>query len=350
MSYRFPLLLTLTLLLFAALHAGCDDGEPATCDDAVCDTDCRAAGFGSGICAGGACQCMTTDGDADSDVDGDGDGDVDGDADADSDADVDADSDSDVDADGDADGDGDGDEDADDDDDTDEDLSTTLPEDGLVLHYSFDDCDATNDGSSACDGDILGSPECVEGVSGSAFHFAGPDHDEYRDQIFAGLPESGCTLLSGLSEFTISVWFNADSIRSEPAVLTYSVDVYQQFLLGPVSGSGDLLVFRVNIGGGSGTNIELTSDSPIGTGRWYYSAMTYDGSTVTMYVDGVAQSRTASASGPVSSHAHYVGGVHVGTEGRNPTYTAFLGDIDNVRFYDRALTPAEVLALYGEAE
>ena len=344
MSYRFPLLLTLTLLLFAALHAGCDDGEPATCDDAVCDTDCRAAGFGSGICAGGACQCMTTDGDADSDVDGDGDGDVDGDADGDSDVDVDADADADVDADGDADGDGDGDGDADGDGDSD----VEMPSEGLITYYSFDACDATDESSRGCDGDVRGTPppECVEGVSGMAFRFSGPDSDDNTTRIGA----YDCTLLSGLSSFAISFWFNADSIRPEPAALTHAFDVYRQFLLGPSSGDENRIVFRVNIGGGSSTNVQVLSDEEVVPHRWYFVSVTYDGSDVRMYVDGVLQRNTSAASGVVSSHGTYTGGVTIGREGVNPTYTAFLGDIDNVRFYDRALTPAEVLALYGEAE
>jgi hypothetical protein len=70
-------------LLIAALCAGCPRTTLAPCVEETCQRDCAAVGLGSGLCAGGACQCSPTGGpDADADPDADLD---DADADADTD-------------------------------------------------------------------------------------------------------------------------------------------------------------------------------------------------------------------------------------------------------------------------
>jgi hypothetical protein len=70
---------------------------------------------------------------------------------------------------------------------------------------------------------------------------------------------------------------------------------------------------------------------------WTHFAWTYDGSTHTLYLNGVASSNSTNGS-------------NVGIDGNN--YLArrqagnyFHGDIDDVRIYDRALTSAELGSL-----
>lgn len=74
---------------------GDSDGDGDLCDNNACDDACTRAGWASGICSGGECDCIASpsdgDGDVDVDVDGDADSDVDGDVDGDSDSDGDGD-------------------------------------------------------------------------------------------------------------------------------------------------------------------------------------------------------------------------------------------------------------------
>ena len=326
------------VLCLALVSCGGGGSDPDPCDGVTCSfhgtcivenetarCDCAPGYEEQGL----ACVEATTDGDADSDSD----------ADTSQDSDVESDADSPVDGEFDSDV-----EDAD----ADEEHDGAMPEEGLILHYSFDECDGTDSSASGCDATLIGDPppECVVGVTGNAFHLSGTDSDENRARI--ALTEPACPLLSGLEGFTIAVWFRADEIPSEPSVLTHTFDVFQQYSLGPTRESGNHLAFRVNIGGGASANIELLSDAPIATDRWYFAAVTYDGSGVRMYVDGVLQADESAATGFVGSHHTYTGGVFIGTENRNPVYTAFQGSVDNVRFYNRALSEAEVAVLLAE--
>ncbi len=45
--------------------------------------------------------------------------------------------------------------------------------DGLIAYYSFDNCDATDDTGGGSDGIIVGTPDCVCGVSGNALELDG---------------------------------------------------------------------------------------------------------------------------------------------------------------------------------
>ncbi|MDD5215939.1 MAG: hypothetical protein PHQ03_10435 [Methylococcales bacterium] len=41
--------------------------------------------------------------------------------------------------------------------------------DGLVAHWSFDDCRATDNSGNGHDGTLGGNPQCIEGIKGKAF-------------------------------------------------------------------------------------------------------------------------------------------------------------------------------------
>jgi len=73
---------------------------------------------------------------------------------------------------------------------------------------------------------------------------------------------------------------------------------------------------------------------------WHHVVAVYGGGTsVTFYIDGVAQTLTipAGALNTASGTAYigYSGGQNI-----------FQGDIDDLRLYNRALSAAEVMALY----
>lgn len=56
-----------SVLLFLA---GCADGSEGSCDHEACNDGCVAAGYPSGVCSSGDCECLGgTDGDADNDAD-----------------------------------------------------------------------------------------------------------------------------------------------------------------------------------------------------------------------------------------------------------------------------------------
>ena len=221
-------------------------------------------------------------------------------------------------------------------------------DDGLVLHWTFDELDPIDASGRKHHGTIVGSPECVPGVVGNAFRFDGRDHAPLRDRV----SYSEGDILGGLGQFTVACWFNASVIKTESCVLGKQCDVFCQFLMGPNSRVGGKIFFGVSTGGRSNPNVSLLSNRPVKTGEWYHMAATYDGSTVSLFVNGVMQLATARASGPVSTHSVYRG-IQAGDESRNQGwpnspngYTAFDGLIDDVRVYNRALSRSQIKVLY----
>jgi hypothetical protein len=77
--------------------------------------------------------------------------------------------------------------------------------------------------------------------------------------------------------------------------------------------------------------------SALTPGRWYHLVGTYNGSNVSIYVDGVLMG-SASASGGLYSS----GSIDIGGKG----FDHFAGAIDEVRIYNRSLSAQEIRALY----
>jgi concanavalin A-like lectin/glucanase superfamily protein len=88
-------------------------------------------------------------------------------------------------------------------------------------------------------------------------------------------------------------------------------------------------------GGGTAHADGVASEPP---GRWSHLALTYDGTRLRMYVDGRRVSSLA-ATGSIlrTSHPLWIGG-------NRPYGEYFHGTIDEVRVYDRALSPSSVAA------
>ena len=96
----------------------------------------------------------------------------------------------------------------------------------------------------------------------------------------------------------------------------------------------------ISIGDGSGNDGTGTSASSLTTGTWHHVVGTFDGTTISIYVDGaLAHSKDSSLGAILSSGAFYLG-----LEARNGGY--FEGKLDEVRVYHRALTDDEVLEHY----
>jgi prepilin-type N-terminal cleavage/methylation domain-containing protein len=109
-------------------------------------------------------------------------------------------------------------------------------------------------------------------------------------------------------------------------------------------GCGDLLFGFSNnylsFGGQCNTPMTMTTYLTNINSAWRHVAGTYNGTSVFLYVDG-QQVASSTKSGSFSTFMPKIGGVSVGSE----NYT---GRIDEVRIYNRALSAAEILAMYND--
>ncbi|MBF0288106.1 MAG: LamG domain-containing protein [SAR324 cluster bacterium] len=229
---------------------------------------------------------------------------------------------------------------------------TDLPLGDLQLYYPFNGNANDESGSevhpslleATLDFDRKGNPN-------SAYSFVGVDHVNYQF-IYFDMDD----VIGGMDSFTMSVWFKASEITSESSVLTSLTDDFGQFSLGPNSRVNDKISFRVNIGEGDYTNIEIVSDDPVINNQWYHVAVVYDGNSLRMYVNNELQENSELISGAITLNTTPTGlALWIGAEHRNQTnfnspegYTGFTGSIDDIRLYSRALSASEVSLLYDE--
>ena len=90
-----------------------------------------------------------------------------------------------------------------------------------------------------------------------------------------------------------------------------------------------------------GTDITVCQPSPLPINTWTHLAVTYNGSTLTLYRNGVAVA-TSNVSGTLSPTT---GTLQIGA---SQFGEYFKGLIDEVRIYNRALSDTEIQALYQQ--
>ena len=215
---------------------------------------------------------------------------------------------------------------------------------GAIGHWNFDegtgqtaaDSAGTNDGTlgptTSADAEDP-TWACVTG--GNALDFDGTD--DYVD-----IPPIG----DGYSAITVSAWMKARTFASpenyNPIVAREEAgdDINDVFaLMARDEGVGNEASFRIYVGAGN-TKVTARSNIILSTDTWYHLVGTYDGADVRVYLDGIEKGNAAQ-SGTLSTEATRIA---LGKFSNN-FYVNFDGLIDEVRIYDRALSPAEISAL-----
>ena len=148
------------------------------------------------------------------------------------------------------------------------------------------------------------------------------------------LPEG---LFSGLGDFTLSLWANANSLRTDSCLFFAGHDGFSYMRLVPKGRVG--LQFAIT---GAGFNDEQNLVAPwfMPIRRWVHLAVTLKGSTGRLYVDGTEVAR---------SDAMLLSPRQVGDQvaflGRDWGHASFNGRIQGFRIEAGALSAAEVAAL-----
>jgi hypothetical protein len=147
---------------------------------------------------------------------------------------------------------------------------------------------------------------------------------------------SNSTLQVGGSSFSFSCWFNP-SVASGPQTLiqkTASGALEYSFGIG---GAGQVR----GLIGNAGSSWAVINDSAFNpsAGRWTQAVLTYDGTTLRIYING---SLSSSASGPAITTSG-TAPLEIGRE----TGAAFNGSISSVGFWKRAISASEVTALFN---
>jgi prepilin-type processing-associated H-X9-DG protein len=209
----------------------------------------------------------------------------------------------------------------------------------LVAHWMFDDAggDTAFDMSgNGADGTLTGNPDWTVGPIGGALSLANAGD-------YVQMPNSEAIKLRSTGTYTVACWLN---IQSPTGAIVYhglGCSTWASWFLGLGGPEPDAprqegnLVFGVRSANGSAyTSVA----APTVADAWIHVAATYDGSTLTLYLDGEERASETAPAPFDSTEDLYVGG-DPGCGGRN----WYEGAIDDLRIYDNALSGGEVMAV-----
>jgi hypothetical protein len=186
----------------------------------------------------------------------------------------------------------------------------------LVLCFTFDDVSGStiNDGSGTnTDGTLMNGATVAAGHDGDSL-----TQNNNAHQVWIGDPSS-----VDIPQFTIEAWIKSD---------------------GPGSGRDGIADYNNQWGFFLQTDGDLTCRSArtdtanhnVTDGAWHHVACVVDGTDTIIYVDGAEAARVAQGAAGTSSTDG------LALAGNSPSGDGFLGQMDNVRMWNRGLTADEL--------
>jgi len=205
--------------------------------------------------------------------------------------------------------------------------------DGLLSYYTLDEADiedqTVKDVFGNNDGTIVGNPESITGHLGEALNFGGgPDCVE--------LPS---IMKIGENPVTYETWFWKTSRSDWQYLIANKSDFFDHFFrLGFNDSTGQIRFYSEQE-----NNVRLAwiTDEDYADGEWHHLAATRDGDKGQVYVDGVLIKEDVAMDGDLGGDDT---GWYLAQDGNTNGY--FVGAMDEVRIYNRALTAEEVQQNY----
>lgn len=218
--------------------------------------------------------------------------------------------------------------------------SCVTPPVGMVSWWDADSVSGitASDIQDGNDGTLIGGVTIVPGKVGNAFSLAGiPASDDHVSISNAANLEP--------QTLTVDVWVKAtglgdfNDLRGAVIVSKDHTTGVSYALFGP--GNTNRITATVDMT--DGTRAEVVSPNPFSFNEWHHVAMTWDGSTLKLYVNGILQGTDA-----VGAKTILYQDIDVNI-GRHPFFEAryFAGLIDEVELFDRALTETEIQDIFG---
>jgi len=142
----------------------------------------------------------------------------------------------------------------------------------------------------------------------------------------------------GMSQLTLMAWVKPTALSGDRDIISKANEAYRLRL----NSSGQIWYYLKNE---SGQAQSKTTSAAVVSNEWNYIVLTYDGANVKVYLNG------ALVYGPLAFNGN------INQPGNNlfiGTYTGssenFIGLIDDVRIYNRALSDSEILNAYNTSE
>ena len=203
-------------------------------------------------------------------------------------------------------------------------------ENGLLGHWLLDSngAELVDASTNRNDAAVVGNPQSISGPRGGALLLDGND--------YAVVPnEAGLNVTDSI---TIATWIRPEQVKTQYVIkkaISDSVDGYELSL----SSRGTVFVRFNRDSSGNDYRLDSNSKYPKTGSDWMHIAATYNGSTIRMYVNGELEtSKSANVEVAANDLDLHLGS---GVDG----YRSFVGGLDDIRIYDRALSAEEVRTL-----
>ncbi len=202
----------------------------------------------------------------------------------------------------------------------------------LLGHWRFDEPDgqrAVDSGPQGVDGALSHGPQWVPGRSGSALAF---------DGSFDRVVVEGSEPLAFEGPMSVSLWMRKTRHQGDWARLVGkggpSARTFGVWSAPETRANLAMFQFQDRAGG----LVSLFGATPLSVGVWHHIVCTWDGVRGSIYVNGVLDTSAAMPGIPRSSPDPI-------TFADSGYYTGFVGALDDVRVFNRAISPVEVRAL-----
>lgn len=206
---------------------------------------------------------------------------------------------------------------------------------GPVFHWPLDESSGTvvNETVNGADGQalngVLWDPESGRWQGAARFN-------EVSQRILLG----ACDITTGGTGFNVCAWVKTDWVTGEErTVIAKTVGTQADDHIWSLSFvNGTALRFRLKVAGV--TEEVTTSPMALFGGVWHHLSGSYDGSTISLYLNG-----TLMASKPASGAVAYAPQAPASIGAQSTGALPFSGWVDDVYIHDRALDPTELFEL-----
>lgn len=222
------------------------------------------------------------------------------------------------------------------------DLRPLTTQGGLVGYWSLDEdsgqfvYDLSGQGNNATTRNFDGDEQGAQGILSTSSYRLDGSNDYLRLDDDPSLDING--------EITVSAWAKFSDVSTTQSIISKGQNVDSgniNYRLGIGHEATSTLDFGYYDGGWARAG---SGGSALQNGKWYHLVGVYDGNSYITYVNGKQDDSLQSSSAPVEDNNWLA----IGQSSEASQYVD--GKIDEVRIYNRSLTPAEIQSLYSTSQ
>jgi Concanavalin A-like lectin/glucanases superfamily/Bacterial Ig domain len=144
-----------------------------------------------------------------------------------------------------------------------------------------------------------------------------------------------------ISKFSVAAWFKTSTDFSSDAFIVNRAGASDKMNYGLWMTSTETI--RGGFETPSGSAFYATSPLSYSDGNWHYAVVTFDGSAIGLYIDGLPVATKSASASPDSGGDEPI---RMGADSQTLN-NYFIGNVDEVRIWKNALTPQQVIDAYN---